>query len=445
MIVSILTCLASLVALVVLIRRNQISLGLPIAYLFGLLLIHVPGALAHSLPWSDLRDSDSVATGIWLTAIGTLAFIAGVWLSRNRAVGFHPFIARPRAEFWAFCVVAGWAVTYALRPILASIPSVGAVIDKGGAVWMIGVMLGLRTGIPTIFQQGPKKAFRWLVAMLVFPLLMLLQSGFLSYGSAAMIVCLAILAVSLRSHWSVAAAFIVVSVFGVSLFVSYFQIRTEIRQVIWSGAALEERVQVTRRIIEDFSWIDLRDPDHLKALDRRLNQNYFTGLAAARLERNEVDYLYGRSVWEGALALIPRVIWPDKTVSAGSPKIVSEMTRLKLHEGTSFGIGNVMEFYVNFGIPGVVLGFFILGWVIGRLDLLAALAERDGDFSRLFLYFLPAVALIQPNGSIIELCSGSAAALLAAFGWSWGWRHWSTWREPRRTRLQIDTPALKLP
>ena len=111
--------------------------------------------------------------------------------------------------------------------------------------------------------------------------------------------------------------------------------------------------------------------------------------------------------------------------------------------GNYFFIGQSR--HVNFGIAGVVLGFFILGWVIGRLDLLAALAERDGDFSRLFLYFLPAVALIQPNGSIIELCSGSAAALLAAFGWSWGWRHWSTWREPRRTRLQIDTPALKLP
>ena len=196
MIASILTCLASLVALVALLRRNQISLGLPIAYLFGLLLIHVPGALAHSLPWSDLPDSDFVATGIWLTAIGTLAFIAGVWLGRNRAVGFRPFIAAPRAEFWTFCVVAGWAMTYGLRPILASIPSVGAVIDKGGAVWIIGVMLGLRTGIPTILKQGPQKAFRWLVAMLVFPLLMLLQAGFLSYGAAAMIVCLAPLAVS---------------------------------------------------------------------------------------------------------------------------------------------------------------------------------------------------------------------------------------------------------
>lgn len=133
-------------------------------------------------------------------------------------------------------------------------------------------------------------------------------------------------------------------------------------------------------------------------------------------------------MWEGVLALVPRVFWPDKPVAAGSPQIVMKMTGLRLSSTTSFGVGNVMEFQINFGIPGVVIGFFLLGWAIGTLDLRAALAERQGDLGRVILFFLPGVALIQPNGSIVELTGGSAAALVAAYGWQWLWNRWSAHR-----------------
>ena len=40
-------CLAAFFSLLQLLRRDRVSLGLPIAYLYSLLLIHVPGAFAH--------------------------------------------------------------------------------------------------------------------------------------------------------------------------------------------------------------------------------------------------------------------------------------------------------------------------------------------------------------------------------------------------------------
>jgi hypothetical protein len=97
------------------------------------------------------------------------------------------------------------------------------------------------------------------------------------------------------------------------------------------------------------------------------------------------------------------------------------MTGLSLSESTSFGVGNVMEFQINFGMPGVVVGFMLLGGLLGTLDRKAALAERSGDLGRLFLFFLPAVALIRPNGSLVEMASGPAAGLVAAYGWQWAW------------------------
>ena len=75
----------------------------------------------------------------------------------------------------------------------------------------------------------------------------------------------------------------------------------------------------------------------------------FLGLAAERIQFGVVDPLYGDSLREGLIALVPRIVWPDKPVFGGSPKIVSEMTGLQLNQDTSFGIGQVMEFYIKIG------------------------------------------------------------------------------------------------
>ena len=111
------------------------------------------------------------------------------------------------------------------------------------------------------------------------------------------------------------------------------------------------------------------------------------------------------------------------------------MTGLQLSTTTSFGVGNVMEFQINFGIPGLIIGFSLLGWVIGTLDLKAAVAELRGDLASAILFFLPCVALIQPNGSLVELFGGSAAALVAALGWSLAWRKRDKQRVMKRLRV----------
>jgi hypothetical protein len=58
----------------------------------------------------------------------------------------------------------------------------------------------------------------------------------------------------------------------------------------------------------------------------------------------------------------------------------------------------------------------------------------------MFFVFLPAVALIQPNGSLVELAGGSAAALVAAIGWNWSWTVWSR-RHPARSPTSLPGPT----
>jgi len=367
-----------------------------------------------------LLNSDLVGIAIRFTALGSICFVLGVWWAR--AWGSQIVIGRDvdRRRFSLFCLIGGWTCIYGLSP-LYDVPSFNAVGEKGGAIWMLGVLLGLRNA----FQRGDRKRILlWTGALLVFPIAMLLFGGFLSYGSAAIILVCSALTVSTRSYWRVVVGVAVFTFVSLSIFVNYFQHRTEIRNQVWGGAPLDKRIDSVVDTFTNFELFDPTDRVHLAALDQRLNQNYFVGLAARRIERGQAEYLKGESYWEGLLALVPRVFWADKPVYAGSPQIVSKMTGLRFSPTTSIGVGNVMEFQINFGIPGVVMGFFLLGWAIGKLDLKAAIAERQGELGTAILFFLPCVAMIQPNGSIVEITAGPAAALVAAYGWTFLWTRW---------------------
>jgi hypothetical protein len=436
----ILICLAAFLWLLWLLRRDRVSLGLPIAYLYSLLLIHVPGAFAHIVGGDFLPHTDLIEIGMRFTALGSVSFVAGVWWARSRSSFPTMPIRRDvdRHQFRWFCLVGGWCLIYGLSP-LYQIPSISAAVEKGGGIWMLGVMLGLRAACQ---RRDLRRIAIWLGALLVYPVLMLLLGGFLSYGSAAIIIVCALLTISTRSHWQVAVGIALFSFLCLSIFVNYFQHRSNIRDQVWGGAPLEARIQSVTDTARGFKWFDPNDQKHLSALDERLNQNYFVGLAARRIQLGQANYLEGYSVWQGLLSLVPRFFWPEKPVFAGSPQIVSKMTGLHLSPKTSFGVGNVMEFQINFGVPGVVIGFVVLGWLIGTLDLKAAVAEAGGDLGGMILFFLPCVALIQPNGSIVELTGGSAAALVAAYGWKWAWKHWAAHRASSRTRYSHPDEAV---
>ena len=381
-------------------------------------------------------------TGIILTALGICAFVAGVGGARKnldkrsithgaQQAAFFPTSVPQR--FLIFCLIGGWALTFSVRTVV-NIPSINAVIDKGGAVWLLGVMIGLASAVR---RRSAIAITLWTGALLVYPAVILVIGGFMSWGSASIVLAASILCVTLKRYWRVVTGVAIGAVLGTSLFVNYFEIRSELRKAAWGGAPFEERASIASKIFTEFEFLSPDNPEHLDALDQRLNQNYFIGLAAERLERGQVEYLWGRSVWEGGISLIPRIIWPDKPVFGGSGDIVPEMTGLELERtGTAWGVGSVMEFYINFGVAGVIGGFFLLGFLIGRLDWNAARSLGVGQYGQSLIYFLPCVALIQPLGSIVELSGGAAAALLAAFAWRSAWQHWNI-RGRRSNRVSL--------
>ena len=76
-------CVASFGWLIRLLRQDRCSLGLPVAYLFSLLLIQVPGALATMFS-SNLRfESGITEVGMRFVAVASVCFVIGVWLAHR--------------------------------------------------------------------------------------------------------------------------------------------------------------------------------------------------------------------------------------------------------------------------------------------------------------------------------------------------------------------------
>lgn len=419
-------CILATVALGANLRRGSHSLGLPLAYALLLMIQHIPGAWAAAVAGDSFSHKAYIQSGMNLTAAGFCAFAFGSWIARRAPsictshgpTGVARSLAKVPTQFLAFCLLGGWLFTFVLG-FLVDVPSINALIEYGSAVWLLAVIIGLGRAVN---KRSAVDILYWTALLAVYPLFILVVGGFISLGTASVIVTTSILAIIARRYWLVILALAVAGLLAVSFFVNYFAIRDELRSAAWGGAPIAERASVAAKIVTEFKLVSSDNAAHMAALDKRLNQNYFIGLAAARLEQGEVEFLWGRSIWEGVLALVPRVVWPEKPVFGGSGDIVPEMTGLRLNRtSTAWGVGNVMEFYINFGISGLLVGFIALGYAIAKLDLLAArklLLGKPGDS---ILYFLPCVALIQPLGSMVELIGGSAAAVLAGLAWRRGW------------------------
>jgi hypothetical protein len=158
--------------------------------------------------------------------------------------------------------------------------------------------------------------------------------------------------------------------------------------------------------------MQLDSPILILAVDQRLNQNYLVGYGIEHSHDGTVGLLYGGTVqlW----TLVPRALWPDKPEVGGGGDLVSQFTGIPFAQGTSVGSGQVLEFYMNFATTGVVVGFFVLGVLLMRLDTGFMRAMRRGDMPGVLLWGMPGLALMAPGGNLVEIIVAAIGAAVAS-------------------------------
>jgi hypothetical protein len=109
------------------------------------------------------------------------------------------------------------------------------------------------------------------------------------------------------------------------VFVSYMRDRDEIRATVWGGSPSPIASIAFRRPSRPLNGSILPIAEHLQRIDGRLNQNFLVGAAVNQLSQTQA-YARGDTLWDALLALIPRAIWPEKPITAGSGNLVSRYT-----------------------------------------------------------------------------------------------------------------------
>ena len=204
-----------------------------------------------------------------------------------------------------------------------------------------------------------------------------------------------------------------VLVFGLSFAIAYFGERNALREAVWyQQAGVVARLDRVLQMVNRFELLDLDNPRHVEPLNDRLNQNILVGKAIELRELGLSKPAYGETLplW----VFIPRAIWPNKPAVGGSGDIVSRYTGQYFASGTSVGVGQPLEFYINFGRLGIVIGFALLGYVLMRLDIKLARAFQRCDVSGALRAGLPGLALLQPGGSLMEILISFIGAMVAA-------------------------------
>jgi hypothetical protein len=399
------------------------SAGLPLAYFLGLSLIHTPGALLYL----DFENWQSTAMwtqlGFEQTVFGMVAFLCGVFLARSIEIATPQKLQLTTLSAAALAKLDRLALFYMCiglacfmsMQFLSSIPSIGSISSALGSLMIVGACLRL-----WVARQSGKRRRWWQTILLLplLPLLTLVKDGFLGFGTYWLLAIVSFLFnQSKRARLGYYLLAPLVAFVALSIFVNYMASRTEFRQMVWyQQIGISDRIERVVSMFENFEWLDFSNLKHRAAIDGRLNQNLIVGLAAERLESGQVSYAAGGTVGQMVLGLIPRALWPDKPAVGGGGAIVSQFTGMQFAEGTSVGAGQVLEFYVNFGTWGVIGGFLLYGWLIGKIDLRVIASLKRADQRGFLLWFLMGLALLQPGGNLLEIVVTVASSAIAGSG-----------------------------
>jgi len=417
------------VAMILVIRDqwnlNIPSVGLPIIYLLALSIIHWFGALIYTFPWYTpthpylVANSGIINTtaGFSETTYGVLGFAYGSiiltpWLlKKTRPSWLYEYVSQPNLSLSKNLIYIG-LFFFALAPILGKIPSFTAIATSGISLFIVGLCLSCWKA----WRTGDKRAFRrWLLITCSMPVITMATLGFLGYGAGAASVVLVFIFNFYQPRWKIILIALLVLLLGLSVFVTYGRDRDKLREKVWGGQSAQARVEQVWQTFREFEVFDPFKQEHLEVIDLRLNQNALIGKSVNYLSNNTVSYANGETLLQAALALVPRIVWPNKSVKAGSPQLVSRYTGQKFSAGTSVGVGQVLEFYINFGTLGVIVGFIIFGTLIRIIDITAGQKLIHGNWMGFTSWLLPGLGLIQPGGSLVEVVSSVASSLVLIY------------------------------
>jgi hypothetical protein len=398
-------------------RQGPTHVGLQLSYLAGFWMNHWAVLAIYLLPWYCGEQPTFTLLGARQSLYALIGYTAGVTLIPivfKLRVRAHPAPAEIPSSIRYPMLTLGLLFQLVL-PRIKVIPGLQWIFSGGQAFAVIAVILSIWNAV---CKRDRRLAQQWLLAGLFFPFSSIVSAGFLGFGIVALmpVVIFSLIFLVRKNLFKLAVLGTVGGYLLLSVFVTYMRDRAEIRQAVWKSTDFTQRFTKIFDTFTNFEFFSPYNNDHLKAMDARLNQNWLVGAAVVHTESTE-EWAAGATLRDAALGIIPRLIWPDKP-AAGSGDLVSKYTGIQFDETTSVGIGQVMEFYVNYGPPMVILGFFIWGGLLAWLDTVCVRALSVGNISRFITAFMVGLPMLQIGGSLVEVVTGVVGSLVMSYAFN---------------------------
>jgi len=408
----------SFIIFIYIIKRSKYNnIGLGLIYFFNFSIVHFWGSVFFISPNYWNKNIEYTLLGYKYATIAIVSYFLGYILyikfgsrkEKNEFVNKNSYLGSEPLLYF----LIGILLFFVLKQRLQGIPTVTVFVSMGQQLMIVGLCLLLYKAHKT---KNYISFFSLLIFSALIPFITILNDGFLGTGLAMFITVLIFLSNFYRFNYRYILIFLFAIYLGLSFYQSYLRDRAEIRDLVWGGAEYSQRINKLKYTVTNMTLFNPFDSEQLDRVDERLNQNWIVGASIDYMSNGQEEYAKGGTFKLSMLNLVPRIIWKNKPITAGDTSRVEKYTGLKFQEGTSVGMPQVMELYVNFAIYSVIIGFIILGIIFSYLDYKAYLTLHSYQFNKFVFYFLPALAFMRTETPFIENISAAVAGGIIAYG-----------------------------
>jgi preprotein translocase subunit Sss1 len=314
-------------------------------------------------------DTSAIEKALLLAALGLSLTLLGYYFPAARALG--RVLPKPRLDWRDYNLLKLASVAFCIIGMVGFLVETRLDVPKRLTQY-VGMISDLfYIGILTLFVLQLRRRLEWPLGLLLwgvfFPLRMALGAGTGQFGFALKLVLALVMAYAVvrgRIPWLALTA-------GFACFMVLQPAKAQLRSMVWVGGGGNKDQSEFKKMDALVDTVEVGF-----ALVEKLGVRNVVGIASSRLAQvmifaKVVDltpaiigYWNGDTYYPFLFKPIPRILYPDKPQERSGQRFGHRYRFIAVDDyTTSINLPQLVEFYANFGLLGVIIGSFMLGCV----------------------------------------------------------------------------------
>ncbi len=359
--------------------------GIPAFYMLMFVILPLANRVSGTLP-AVVSDSE-IADAMLVLTVGIAAFWGGSKFFLNlRSDTYHLGMTSIReldilSKSWALgslLVMGGlsmiWSYFFGYYGLLVT--SANDLSKGAGLAATLAFFVMIAHSITwTIFLETRRRTF---LILGIFSILIMAGSGIISNSKTQLMLPFFLTGISV---WGVTGKFptrLILASLVIYIFVAY-PVVTALRGGVlasYDDSSRKELAELIWEFVSAGEWTNFaNETSATQSLDRGLLP-YFTQIVAQA--GNNVEYFYGETFKSALEIFVPRFLYPDKPdMNIGNWTAQAFGVLLPYDTVTNLSPTYIGEFYMNFGLIGVIVGMFLIGITAVLVDRHVIVSRRS--------------------------------------------------------------------